>query len=179
MKKLIYLTLATSLLLIGCMTDSSEPTRTISKGKYTNNSIGLTITFPDTWLIKADQVFLDTKLDIVALGAPINNFSPNLNVIFSNHSGPTSMAEIIPSLHSQLIQRAPDLSKYADSIYTVNGKEIAEVEYETSNNGVLLHYLQMFFINNGKDVSVTITDRADHFAMNQEIKDIKSSVSVK
>jgi hypothetical protein len=161
------------------MTDSEQPTKTIAGGKYSNNSIGLSITFPTNWQIKPDQVFLETKLDIVALGAPINGFSPNLNVVIENHSGPTSMAEIIPSIHTQLTQRILDLGNYRDSIYTMNGKEIGEFEYESSSNGTLLHYFQTIFINNGKDVSVTITDRADDYAINQDIKSIKSSITVK
>ena len=61
----------------------------------------------------------------------------------------------------------------------MNGKEIGEFEYESSSNGILLHYFQTIFINNGKDVSVTITDRADDYAINEEIKGIKSSITVK
>jgi hypothetical protein len=179
MKTFIQLVLATSMILVGCMTDSDQPTRTISAGKYVNNSIGLTITFPSTWQIKPDQVILDTKLDIVALGAPINSFSPNLNVVIESHSGPTSMAVIIPSIFSQLAQRTPDLSNYRDSVYSMNGKEIGEIEYESSSNGTILHYFQIFFINNGKDVSLSIADRADNFAANQEIKEIKASIKVK
>ncbi len=87
--------------------------------------------------------------------------------------------EIISAIHSKLAQKILDLSGYRDSIYSMNGKEIGEFEYESSNNGILLHYLQIVFLNKGKDVSVSFTDRADDFPLNQEIKAIKSSITVK
>src|SRR4051812_23168006 len=163
----------------GCNTEPSVPDRTIISNKYENTAIGLRITFPKAWAIKTDQVFGSTKVDILAVGLPINAFAPNLSVIIEPHSGPTTMAEILPGIKASLTSQVADLANFADTIYTLNGKELGEIQYETAMNGALYHYLQMFFINNGKDISMTFTDKADDFPVNPDIKSIKASISIK
>jgi hypothetical protein len=166
------------LLFLACGTDSDEEIRFIKGGDYTNKAIGLTITFPPAWVIKTDQKFGDVKVDMIATGLPIKEFKPNLSVIFGAHAGPT-LVEAFPTFQSELASRIPDMSRYQDTLYVMNGIDVAEIEYESTVSGNLFHFLQMFYTKNGQDVTCSITDRADDFADNAEIKGIKASIQIK
>ncbi|MDB5048988.1 MAG: hypothetical protein JWO30_2059 [Fibrobacteres bacterium] len=166
------------LVFTACGTDSGEDARSIVGGVYKNNSIGLTISFPSSWQIRKDQTFGSTTADIVAVAPPINNFSPNMSVIIEAHSGSVKMSEILASIKIQIDSHVADLSQYHDSIYSIDGTEVGEMQYESSTNGNLLHFLQLFFIKNGKDVSCTITDKADDFQVNGDIRSVRASISI-
>lgn len=167
------------ILLAGCGTDAEDSPRTISGGQYDNTAIGLSMTFPSSWQITPDYAFGNGKADILALSPPVGGFSPNVSVILGVHSGPSTMAEIIPPLKSELEKSLSDLSAYSDTIYAIDGKEVGEIQFETSVNGNLLHYRQMLFINKNRQVLLTFTDRADGFPLNQDFISIKESITIR
>lgn len=166
------------LMFAGCTTEDNFVERTVQSNVYSNTSIGLSITFPQNWLLKSDEVYGKYTFDIFGFGAPIDNFSPNVSVLIQAHSGATAMEEILPNLLPSLQKSLPDVGNYRDTIYTINGKQIGQIEFESSSHGTLNHFLEMFFINKGKDMMITFTDRASHFAVNQEFKSVKSSISI-
>ncbi len=160
-----------ALSFLGCMTDSDKgPNRTLTSGEYVNHDIGLQLSFPAAWEAKLDQTYGETKIDLVILDAPRNGFRPNLTVIHTPHSGPTLMSEVLPLLRSGIQDRYPDASQYQESIATITGKEVGRVDYETSFSGTLLHFRMLLFVNNGRDVVITLSDRAEDFAVNPEVQ---------
>lgn len=174
----ILLALA-ALSFMGCMTDSDKGSnRTLTSGKYDNHDIGLQIVFPTAWEAKLDQTYGNTKIDLVLLDAAKNGFRPNLTVIHTPHSGPTLMAEVLPMLNSEVHAQFADVSLYQESIGNINGKEVGYIEYESSVNGNLLHYKMMLFVNNGRDVVITLTDRADDFAVNSDVQGLFGGISI-
>lgn len=42
---------------IGCTTEDNFVERTVQSNVYSNTSIGLSITFPQNWLLKTDEVY--------------------------------------------------------------------------------------------------------------------------
>src|SRR3954468_7979230 len=91
----------TALSLIACETESVNP-RSIDGQVYKNSAVGLTITFPIDWVITPDQKFGSVTADIVALGLPVQDFTPNMNVIIVPHSGPAEMTDVLATLKPQL-----------------------------------------------------------------------------
>jgi hypothetical protein len=174
----------TALSFMGCMTDSGNtvpvngPNRTLKSGLYDNHDIGLQIVFPTSWEAQLDQAFGNTKVDLVILDAPRNGFRANLTVLHAPHSGPTPMSEVLPLIKHDLLTQTLDLSRYQDSILVLNGKEVGRIDYESSVSGNLYHFQMMVFVNNGRDVVLTLTDRADDFALNLEVQNVFSGVSI-
>lgn len=174
----ILLALA-ALSLMGCVTDSEKgPNRTLTSGKYDNHDIGLQIVFPTSWEAKLDQAYGDTKIDLVLLDSPRNGFRPNLTIIHSPHSGPTLMSEVLPFFKNEIQAQIADVSQYQDSVMDINGKEVGRIDYESVVSGVLLHFRMMLFVNNGRDVVITLTDRADDFAINADVQGMFSGISI-
>lgn len=169
------LTLAAFLLLTGCSTED-KPDRTISGTAYANSAVDLKITFPSGWQLKPDLRFGDVKADVGALSAPVNGFSPNVLVLISNQSGPSKMADILPQVHAQLQATIADLSDYQDAILEIDGKEVGQVQYESTAQGIRLHFMSLFYLAHGKGISVNFTDRADHFTDNADLVSIKASI---
>jgi hypothetical protein len=169
----------TALSIMGCMTDSDKgPNRTVANGVYNNYDIGLKIVYPRTWEALVDQIHENTKIDLVLRDAPRNGFRPNLTVIHTPHSGPTLMSEVLSMLKSEIQPQYADFSQYQDSIININDKEVGRMDFEASVNGILFHFRAMLFVNNGRDVAVTITDRADDFAVNAEVQALFDGVSI-
>jgi hypothetical protein len=168
-----------SLALTACGTDSENP-RSISGGVYANSAIGLKIAFPATWQIKTDQSFGNVSADIVAYGPTVGNFTPNVNVIFTSRSGsePTRTSEILASIKPQLQARFADMSAYHDTVYAIGGTEVGEMQYESSVNGNLMHFMQLLYVKNNLDVVCTFTEKAESFAGNQDFKSIKASITI-
>lgn len=164
--------------LVGCGTDEDGPARAIQGGAYSNSALGLKMDFPGTWTIETDKVFGNIKTDIVALAPPVNSFSPNVNVIYEAHSGPTAMAEVLPMLKAQLQAQIADLSGYQESILSIGGKEVGQIEYETTMNRIRFHFLVLLFVNRGNDISITFTDRAENFGTNAEFQTVKASIQI-
>lgn len=165
-------------LFTGCISDPDDPDRILTSSHYTNKAIGFDFAFPTTWQAKLDQSFGNVKTDVVVVAAPRNNFSPNLNVIITPHSGPTAMQDILPMLENAVKSQTVDASGYTASIGTLDGKEVGRIDYESSVSGNLLHFSMLVFINNNKDVVVTITDRADDYPINTEIAAIKAAFHI-
>jgi hypothetical protein len=115
---------------------------------------------------------------VVVVAPPIGNFSPNLNLIITAHSGPTAMQDILPMLESAVRGQTADVSGYTASIGTIDGKEVGRIDYESSVSGNLLHFSMLVFINNNQDVVVTITDSAADYPTNAEIAAIKASFHI-
>jgi hypothetical protein len=169
----------TALSLMGCMTDSEKgPNRTLTSGVYDNPDIGLHINFPAAWEAKLDQTFGNTKIDLVILDTPRNGFRPNLTVIHTPHSGPTLMSEVLPLFKSEIQAQIPDASQYQESITTINGKEVGRIDYESTVSGNLLHFRLMLFVNSGRDVVITLTDRADDFLVNASVQGMFGGISI-
>lgn len=162
----------------GCVSDPEDPDRILTSNHYTNKVIGFDFAFPATWLAKLDQTFGNTKVDVVVAAPPRNNFSSNLNLIISPHSGPAAMQEILPMLESAIKGQTVDAAGYTASIGTIDGKEVGRIDYESSVSGNLLHFSMLVFINNNKDVVVTLTDRAEDFPTNTGIAAIKASFHI-
>lgn len=179
MKKILSLIfILGSLFQSGCGTEEDGPARTIQAGAYANSALGLQMTFPAHWTIETDEVFGDVKADIVALAPPVNSFSANVSVIYEGHSGPTAMAEVLPMLRAQMQAQFADLSGYQETILSIDGKEVGQIEYETSMNGHRFRFLVLLFVNRGKDISITFTDKADTFAGNGEFPVVKASIRI-
>jgi hypothetical protein len=168
-----------ALSFLGCMTDSDKgPNRTLTSGEYVNHDIGLKLSFPAAWEAKLDQPFGETKIDLIILDAPRNGFRPNLTVMQSPHSGPTLMSEVLPLLRSDIQARFPDFSNYQESVASITGKEAGRIDYETSFSGPLLHFRMLLFVNNGRDVVITLSDRAEDFAVNPEVQGMFDGITI-
>lgn len=165
-------------LFTGCVSDSDDPDRILTSNHYTNKIIGLDFAFPPTWQAKLDQAVLSTKIDVVVMAPPIGNFSPNLNLIITAHSGPTAMQDILPLLESAVKGQIADVSGYTASIGMIDDKEVGLIDYESVYNGNLLHFSLVVFVNNNKDVVVTFTDSAANYPRNAEMAAIKASFHI-
>lgn len=169
---------AVSLWLFACNTSDVPDPRSIGNGKYDNKAIGLSLKFPSGWAFATDQKVGNATADLVATGLPVNNFMPNVNVIFSDHKGSDDLSSALPELKAQLISAFPDLAGYSDTAFLQNGKPVAKIKYNATVQGNLLKYLQVLIINKGKDIVVTYTDKADHFESNADLKSIDASMSI-
>jgi hypothetical protein len=167
-----------SLALTACGTDAENP-RTVSGGAYSNTDIGLEITFPSAWQILTDQKFGAVSADVAAYGPAVGIFSPNVNVIFASHSGTTVLSEMLASIKPQLQARFADMSAYHDTVYVIGGSQVGELQYESSVNGNLMHFMQLIYVKNNLDVVCTFTDTAPDFPVNADIKSIKASINIR
>ena len=102
MKKIWWPSLA--LLLVACGTDDEDP-RSIAGNQYRNPILGITLQFPANWMLKLDQRYGETRIDLAAAGASGNGFSPNANIIALTHQGTTDLNVIMASAKAQLTAR--------------------------------------------------------------------------
>lgn len=88
------------------------------------------------------------------------------------------MDSVLSMVAGQLQAGVADLSAYQQAILTVDGKEVGKVEYESTSNGVKMRFRLLLFMNKGKDVTLTFTDKAERFSANADFQSITASMSI-
>ena len=167
------------LLFAGCNLNDVPDPRSILNNKYDNKTIGLSLQFPSGWILKTDQQIGTQKADLVAVSAPVNGITPNVNVIFSTHTGTTDLYVILPQVRNQLVAAFPDFANYSDTIYVAgNGAPVGKIKYTATSNGMQLKFLQVYIINKSKDIIITYTDGSGNFDLNTDIPSIDASMNI-
>jgi hypothetical protein len=167
-----------TMLIVSCSSDDEENPRSISNNKYINTSIGVSLQFPTTWTLKVDQMHGKTLMELVAVGTPVDGYSPNISVVIESHSGSSNLNEVLPAFKAVLLSSAPDLADYSESIKEFNGKQYGDISYTASNGGTKYKLGQLLIINKDKDITVTLIDVATRFDANTEFMGIKSSLEI-
>jgi len=162
---------------MGCTESDLDP-RSIKNGAYSNSAFGLSMTFPPVWQFRTDQKYGDVVPDLVAIGPPIANFSPNVNIIAGAHSSSADWATELPQIKTQILAQITDATAWQDTVVVIDGHDLARIEYESTQAGFLLHYRQYLLVNRGKQIVVTFSDRAAHFPANEDFPGIVASMRV-
>ncbi len=171
---LIFLTL----ILAGCLSspDNSKP-KEIKNSIYYQYDAKFSLSLPPAWDSKLDQKFGDMLIDLVSKNTPRENFSANVTVIISHHSGTSDIPKVINMIKEDASQSMPGISFLSDTVFVKNGVTLGTMLYQGNYIGIDLKFKQLVFVRNNLDIQIEFTDLEKYFDANTEFTDIENSLS--
>ncbi|MHC4950907.1 MAG: hypothetical protein ACYTEU_07980 [Planctomycetota bacterium] len=116
------------------------------------------------------------SLDVVSRNVPQDNFSANIVVLNTTHSGPTSMSDVIEWYKNGILSTYPEAIFYSDTVTTVKNVEVGMVLYSINISGSLIKTRELLFIRYNRDVQIIFTDLDSYFDSRTEFEETAASL---
>ena len=157
--------------------DLGEPERITTsqpqsvEGKYTNEQLGFSSTFPEGWLVQEPEKTHPDVPDVVAVGPKIGGFAPTIHVSVKDVDG-RSLAELIDEIKNNL-QAAIDSGEFeivSEEKTTVNGKNAyiltTKGTFVTPDAGFIVKFKEAIIEGSDKFYAITYVNTEDNFEKN-------------
>ena len=123
--------------------------------KFSRNEFEISV--PETWV---DATESNPNVQFVMVAPPDSNtdqFTENVTIVIQEIDKSTSIKNFLATTEEQLKTYLPDYVMIKKDIVKKNGVDCLQMEYQATQNGAELRYIQESYLKNGVATIVTFT----------------------